>query len=218
MAIELKSNSFGTLIANVIPGFFLLYTLSYYVPSLSNAFSKFLELESSIGLFFLMTFFAIGLGLLLGALRSYIFEGLIYRKEDSKDNKANDQDTDLVPVIIALGLGIFLSFLRLLGLFEKKDEDKNQTNTEESINEDKSGELNESKVVFLRMVVDEQYRYHQFYGSILLVEPFYFYTIAGDIVSLKHVWILSILVISLTGYATHGTYQRMLAYLNKLKY
>ncbi len=179
MAVELKSNSFGTLIANVIPGFFLLHALAYYIPTLQAAFTSFLNAESSIGLFFLMTFLAIALGLLVGSLRSYIFEGLIYHQEasDEEDDETSDETDD-----------------------------------------DKSNELNDSKVVFLRMVVDEQYRYHQFYGSILLVQPFYFYTIAGDVVPHKYVWILALLVISLTGYATHSSYQRMLAYLDKLKY
>lgn len=171
MAVDLKSNSFGLLIAYVIPGFFLVHGMSFYNDDLQRVFSNFLDAKSDIGLFFLLLIFAIGAGLLISSVRYLIYELLIFKpNEDGIEKEAK-----------------------------------------------KNGAIKESdtSLAYFRMVVDEQYRYHQFYGGMALVEPMY---LAGIILSYGFSWlvlILGIIIIVITVHSSLSSYKRMREYLKQ---
>lgn len=63
--INFQSNSFGIVIAYIIPGLLFMHSLSFYSYKIEKVFDVFLTLKSNVGLFLLVLLFSIALGLML---------------------------------------------------------------------------------------------------------------------------------------------------------
>jgi hypothetical protein len=76
---DITSTTFGLIIAFFLPGSLALYSIAYWVPQLQEVFAVFTTAESNIGLFFLVAFFALALGLEITVFRWFLFENLILK-------------------------------------------------------------------------------------------------------------------------------------------
>ncbi len=161
---ELKTNTFGLIIAYLVPGLILFHGLSFYLCDIKKVFNTFLTSESNIGLFLLVFIFSIGLGLIIQIFRSILFETGLLKKIDKTDLGTTD-----------------------------------------------------ASVSYFRMIVDEQYRYHQFYGGMVLITPVYFLGLYLTYSSKWWIICIGIIILSLMIYASINSYDRMKSYLTKKK-
>ena len=115
---DLTSTSFGYLIAFLLPGLLGLYALTYWSSTAAQLIDPALKAEANVGPSVILLFIALGVGLLVSALRFFLFEKLLCRKHVFPDK-----------------------------MFEKLSEGQGQ------------------KLTSFKAVVDEHYRYHQFYGG-----------------------------------------------------
>jgi hypothetical protein len=113
---DLTSTSFGYLIGFLLPGIFGLYALSYWFPEVGVLLQPVLKADASVGPSVVFLLIAVGMGLLVSALRFVLFERFLCRKHHLPAN----------------------SFALLTA---------------------------EGKLSSFKAVVDEHYRYHQFYGG-----------------------------------------------------
>lgn len=113
---DLPSTSFGYIIAFLLPGMFGLYALSYWFPAVGVLLQPVLKADSTVGPSVVLLLIAIGMGLILTAVRYYLFEKLLCKKCKLPPNM----------------------FTRL---------------------------VEEGRLSLFKAIVDEHYRYHQFYGN-----------------------------------------------------
>lgn len=84
---DVTSTSFGYIIAYLLPGLAALYALALWSAKIAEILHTFLTSASNIGLFLLVIATALGLGLLVGVPRRFLFEGRLY-----KGDRLNDSD------------------------------------------------------------------------------------------------------------------------------
>jgi hypothetical protein len=77
---DLTSTSFGYLIAFLLPGMFGLYALSYWFPTVGALLQPVLKADASVGPSVVLLLIAVGMGLIITAVRYYLFEKLLCRK------------------------------------------------------------------------------------------------------------------------------------------
>jgi hypothetical protein len=76
---DVTSSSFGMLIAYLLPGLSMFYSLALCFPPVRNIFNTFLTAESNVGLFLLVLLGSIVISLELAALRWLLYEKIICR-------------------------------------------------------------------------------------------------------------------------------------------
>jgi hypothetical protein len=77
---DVTSTSFGLVIAYLLPGLMALYALSYFSAPVHSLFATFLQAQSNVGLFLLVTLAALAVGLQVSIVRSLIFQYWLCRK------------------------------------------------------------------------------------------------------------------------------------------
>jgi hypothetical protein len=77
---DLTSTSFGYLIGFVLPGIFGVYALSGLFPQASILLQPMLNADASVGPSVMLFVIAVGIGVIVGAMRFFVFEKLLYRK------------------------------------------------------------------------------------------------------------------------------------------
>lgn len=94
---DITSTSFGLMIAYLLPGLAGLYALSFWCEPVRDCLSAFLMANSNVGLFLLVTFVAIGLGLQITVLRWLVFECIFCRRHSlsARDYAALGQESRL---------------------------------------------------------------------------------------------------------------------------
>jgi hypothetical protein len=113
---DITSTSFGYIIAFLLPGLLALYALGYWSSGVRDLLQPALRADATVGPSVILILVALGTGLLVSALRFFIFEKFLC----SRHHFPRDM------------------FKKLSG---------------------------ENKLLSFRAVVDEHYRYHQFYGG-----------------------------------------------------
>ena len=78
--IDITSTSFGLLIAYLLPGLVMLFGLSFWFAELRRLFDTFLNGESNLGLFLLVTLASIVMSMMVTLVRWYVFELHICRR------------------------------------------------------------------------------------------------------------------------------------------
>jgi len=113
---DLTSTSFGYIIAFLLPGLLGLYALTYWSSTAAQLIGPAFKADANVGPSVILLLIALGVGLLVSALRFYLFEKLLCRNHKFP--------TDMFSKLAA-----------------------------------------EKKLESFKAVVDEHYRYHQFYGG-----------------------------------------------------
>lgn len=109
----------------------------------------------------------------------------------------------LLVLLFSIALGLMLQIVRSL-IFEGLVFRRHKNSSSKS---------NEDRVDYFNMIVDQQYRYHQFYGAMTVIIPLYFIgiVVSHSLTTFAGIFILVLWV--LTIYAAINTYKRMLTYL-----
>jgi hypothetical protein len=76
---DVTSTSFGLIIAFLLPGVTALFSLSFWFTSAARAFHTFLTTKSNAGLFLFLLLGALIFGLVVSAVRSFLYETLLGR-------------------------------------------------------------------------------------------------------------------------------------------
>jgi hypothetical protein len=77
---DVTSTSFGLVIAYLLPGLMALYALSYFSAPVHSLFTTFLQAQSNVGLFLLVTLAALAVGLQVSIVRALVFQHWICKK------------------------------------------------------------------------------------------------------------------------------------------
>jgi hypothetical protein len=78
---DVTSTSFGLTIAFLLPGTVALFSLSLWLESAADAFHTFLTAKANVGLFLFLLLGALICGLVVAAVRSFLYETLLSRFE-----------------------------------------------------------------------------------------------------------------------------------------
>src|SRR4051812_10755026 len=113
---DLTSTSFGYLIAFLLPGIFGTYALTYWSPAADVLLQPLVKADATVGPSAVFLLICVGMGLLLAAVRHFLFEKCLCREHRLPE-----------------------------GMFAKLVE--------------------ENRLSSFQAVVDQHYRYHQFYGG-----------------------------------------------------
>jgi hypothetical protein len=76
---DITSTSFGLTIAFLLPGTVALFSFSLWLGSAGRAFHTFLTTEANVGLFLFLLLGALTCGLVVAAVRSFVYENLLSR-------------------------------------------------------------------------------------------------------------------------------------------
>jgi hypothetical protein len=164
---DVTSTSFGLVIAFLLPGLMALYALSLFYQPLHSLFATFLQAESNVGLFLLVTLAALATGLQVAIVRALLFQHWLCRK------------WRLTPDDFAT--------LAAAGRLEA-----------------------------FRATVDEHYRYHQFWGGMVVVMPILFiqWLFAAPLFSGKWFGLL-VTFLALEGVTVWAAWQSYVAYVDR---
>lgn len=77
---DLTSTSFGYLIGFVLPGMFGLYAFSECFPQVGVLLQPMLKADATVGPSLVLVMIVVGIGVILSAVRFFIFEKLLYKK------------------------------------------------------------------------------------------------------------------------------------------
>jgi len=99
---DLTSTSFGYLIGFVLPGMLGLYALSGWFPEVGALLQPMLKADATVGPSLVLIIIAAGMGVILSAVRFFIFEKLLYRKHRLPENLYRGLGEDKLTVHKAL--------------------------------------------------------------------------------------------------------------------
>jgi hypothetical protein len=89
---DVTSTSFGLLVAFLLPGVVALFSLSFWYESAADAFHTFLTDASNVGLFFFLLLGALALGLVVSAVRWFVYEVLLTRLPRFNESKPTEAE------------------------------------------------------------------------------------------------------------------------------
>lgn len=96
---DVTSTSFGLIIAYLLPGVAGFYSLKYYLPDVNKVLGIFLTPQFNAGLFFMVIFASLIIGMIVTAFRGFIYESILcksyklkeenFKKIGADENKLN---------------------------------------------------------------------------------------------------------------------------------
>jgi hypothetical protein len=124
---DVTVTSFGLVVAYLLPGLSLLYTLGFWFPEIHSLFQAFLTTASNFGLLLIVVLVSLIVGLIVHGIRAVVYE-YIFRSKENRFEHAQ-----------------FKKF----------------TST--------------GRAEAFRNLVDEMFRYHQWWGALSIIWPFFAY-------------------------------------------
>ena len=80
---DVTVTSFGLVIAYLLPGLSLLYTLGFWFPEIHSLFQAFLTTTSNLGLFLIVVLVSLIVGLIIHGIRAVVYEYIFCKKAKS---------------------------------------------------------------------------------------------------------------------------------------
>ena len=77
---DVTVTSFGLVIAYLLPGLSLLYTLGFWFPEIHSLFQAFLTTTSNLGLFLIVVLVSLIVGLIIHGIRAVVYEYIFCKK------------------------------------------------------------------------------------------------------------------------------------------